>query len=311
MPQSLPVFSRGLVAAPFTPLRQDHALNLDAIGPCAAALQRNRVTAAFVCGTTGEGALLTTDERKQVAARWMADKPATLGLIVHVGHNSLAETQLLARHAEEQGADAIGAIAPGFFQPATIDALVDWCAAVASAAPTRPFYYYHMPAMSGANFKMVDFLPRATERIPTFAGIKFTHENLHDYSLTLAAASASQGILFGRDEILLSALVLGAQGAVGSTYNYMAPIFHRLIDAFAAGNMVHARQEQLHAQRLISIMVAHGGLAAGKAMMGLIGLECGPVRMPLATLNAAQVSALKADLGRAGFFEAIQTKSRP
>ncbi|MEO7599127.1 MAG: dihydrodipicolinate synthase family protein [Opitutus sp.] len=305
MPLPSPVFPHGLVAAPFTPFQPNGELNLGIVARYADALEQKRVTAAFICGTTGEGASMTTAERQQVAAQWRADKPPSLRLIVHVGHNSTNDSRTLAAHAEQIGADAIAAIAPGFFQPATIRDLVEWCVDVAAAAPGLPFYYYHMPAMTGANFPMIDFLPRAIERIPTFAGIKFTHENLMDYSLTLAAAGESHAILFGRDEILLGALALGARGAVGSTYNYMAPIFHRVMSAFSSGNLAAAQQEQLLAQRLIAIMIKHGGLAAGKAIMGLIGLNCGPVRRPLTPLSVKQSAGLRADLDQAGFFAAI------
>lgn len=297
---------RGLVAAPFTPLQPDGAPNLSAIGGYASHLARQGVGAAFVCGTTGEGASLSTPERQAIAARWQADKPAGLRVIVHVGHNSLTESRTLAQHAETIGADAIATLAPGFFRAATVDLLVDWCAEVAAAAPSCPFYFYHMPAMTGVNFAMAEFLPRAVQRIPSFGGIKFTHENLHDYAQTLAAAGDDHPILFGRDEILLGALALGASGAVGSTYNYMAPVFHRLIAAFSAGRREEARRHQLEAQRFIQIMAAHGGLSAGKAIMGLIGLDCGPMRLPLATLNDRQVAALRADLEAAGFFAALK-----
>ncbi len=308
MSTSPTVFPHGLVAAPFTALQADGTINLGAIGPCAGSLVRNLVGAAFICGTTGEGASLTVEERQQIAARWRADKPAALRLIVHVGHNSLSDSQALARHAEGIGADAVAAIAPGFFRPATVGDLVEWCAAVAATAPALPFYYYHMPAMTGANFAMTDFLPRAIERIPTFGGIKFTHENLMDYGLTLAAAGSARPILFGRDEILLSALALGATGAVGSTYNYLAPLFIRMMAAFRAGRQEDARRDQLLAQKIIAVMIKHGGQPAGKAIMGLIDLDCGPLRLPLVTLKPAQVAALRADLEAVGFFATASVK---
>lgn len=296
----------GLIAAPFTPLRSDGSLALDRIGAYAAHLHRHGVTAAFAGGTTGEGASLATDERCELAARWRADKPAALKLIVHVGHQGLADSRALARHAQKIGADAISALAPSFFRPGNVAELVACCCDIAAAAPALPFYYYHMPSMTGVNLAMADFVPRAIEAIPTFAGVKFTHENLFDYGLTVAAAGDQRSILFGRDEILLSALALGATGAVGSTYNYLAPLYNRVIAAFRAGRRDEALEQQLLAQRIIAVMVKHGGLSAGKAIMGLIGLDCGPLRLPLATLTAKQIDALRADLDALGFFQAAK-----
>jgi N-acetylneuraminate lyase len=292
----------GLIAAPFTPFQVNGTLALDQIPALAASLHRNQVGAAFVCGTTGEGCSMTTDERRQVAAAWRKATPPGLKLTVHVGHLSLGDSRELARHAAEIGADAIAAIAPGFFKPANAATLVAWCAEVAAAAPDLPFYYYHMPAMTGVTVSVEDFLRAAQNRIPNLVGIKFTHENLADYAASQKFENARFSMLFGRDEILLSGLRLGAPGAVGSTYNYAAPLYQRIMQAFAAGNQASAEQDQRRAQEFIDVMNRSGGLPAGKAIMKLVGLDCGPVRLPLTSLDAAQQEKLRQQLEAIGFF---------
>lgn len=294
----------GIIAAPFTPFEADGSLNLRPISRYAAALAADGVAGAFICGTTGEGPSLTDAERRAVTAEWCARRPKPLKVIVHVGHNSGLESVALARHAQEQGADAIATIAPSFFRPASVDDLVAWCEPIAAAAPETPFYYYHMPAMAGSDFPMTKLLPLAVERIPNFAGIKFTHENLMDYGQTLAVAAGRYPILAGRDEMLLSFLVLGATGAVGSTYNYAAPIYHRLIAAYQAGDMPAAQEWQRVARQFIATMVGAGGMGANKAMLTLAtGIDCGPVRGPLRNLNPAQIAALRQELDSVGFFK--------
>lgn len=291
----------GLIAAPFTALSPDGSLNLDLIEAQARQLAGNGVRGAFICGTTGEGFSLTSEERMQVAERWLAVAPKSLAVIVHVAHNSLDESQKLAAHAEQMGAYAIASIGSTFFKPVSVEQLVDFCAPVAAAAPSLPFYYYHMPAMTGVNLPMLDFLRAAGKRIPNLAGIKFTDENLMNYVQCLNFEDGRYNILFGRDEILLGALALGATGAVGSTYNYMAPIYHKVMDAFKAGDMDAARQWQLASIQIIAVMARYGGLPAGKAMMKIQGLDCGPVRPPLRNLSAEQYSALQHDLVAVGF----------
>lgn len=299
----------GLIAAPFTPLKPDGSLWLTQIPAYANHLAAQQVAGAFVCGTTGEGSSLTTEERKVIAEHWRAARPSNLKVIVHVGTNCLSDSQELARHAQAIETDAVAAIAPHFFRPATIRDLVEWCADIASAAPGLPFYYYHMPSMTGVNLPMAEFLPMAADRIPTFRGIKFTHENLMDYGMTLAAAGEDFDILFGRDEILLSALVLGAKGAVGSTYNYAAPIYHRVIAAHARGDQDAAVAAQLEATNFISVFSKYNGLSANKAIMRMIGLDCGPIRQPLSQIGADQEAALKRALEEIGFFSAIGAKA--
>ena len=291
----------GLIAAPFTALAPDGSLNLDLIESQARHLAANGVRGAFVCGTTGEGFSLTTEERMQVAERWQAVAPKSLAVIVHVAHNSLDESQRLAAHAEQIGAYAIACIGPTFFKPAGVEQLVDFCAPVAAAAPSLPFYYYHMPMMTGVHLPMLDFLRAAARRIPNLAGIKFTDENLMSYVQCLNFDEGRYNILFGRDEILLAALALGATGAVGSTYNYMAPIYHKVMEAFNAGDLEAARQWQMASIQIIAVMARHGGLPAGKAMMRIQGLDCGPVRPPLRNLTPEQYALLQHDLTAVGF----------
>ena len=291
----------GLIAAPFTALHSDGSLNLDLVEAQAKALVENRVNGAFICGTTGEGMSLTTDERLQLAEKWIAVAPRQLRVIVHVGHHTVAESRTLAAHAEKLKAHAFATLGPTFFPVENVEQLVEYCAQIASAAPTLPFYYYHMPVMTGVDLPMFDFLKLAGRRIPNLAGIKFTHENLMDYRRCLEFEEGRFNILFGRDEILLAALALGATGAVGSTYNYMAGIYHRVIEAFKTGDLETARRCQSLAIETIAVMNRRGGLAAGKAMMKLIGLDCGPVRAPLQNLNPEAFMSLRRELEHLGF----------
>ena len=155
--------------------------------------------------------------------------------------------------------------------------------------------------MTGVNVPMIDFLRAASKRIPNLAGLKFTDENLMSYAQCLNFEDGRFNILFGRDEILLAALALGATGAVGSTYNYMAPIYQKVIEAYDAGDLEAARRWQMASIEIIAVMARHGGLPAGKAMMKMIGLDCGPVRAPLKNLSAGQYAALQQDLAGVGF----------
>lgn len=292
----------GLIAAPFTAFHPDTSLNLEAVPRLAALLARNRVVGAFVCGTTGEGLSMTVSERRRVAEAWKAALPAELKLIVHVGCLNLGETCELARHAQMIGADAIGTMAPSFFKPAAVEDLVQWTAHVAAAAPRLPFYYYHIPSMTGVRIAAADYLAQARLRIPNLAGIKFTDEDLADYSAARAMAGEKHQILFGRDELLLSGLDCGATGAVGSTYNYSAPLYLRIMQALKNGDRAEAERGQADAREFIDVMIRHGGLPAGKAIMKMIGVDCGPVRLPLRSLTASAEQALRADLESKRFF---------
>lgn len=291
----------GLIAAPFTPFHPDGSLDTGPVGRQAARLIADGVAGAFVCGTTGEGPSLTTAERMELAGAWVDAARGRLRIIVHVGHASIADARALAAHAQHIGAAAIGCLAPYFFKPQSVGDLVAFCGPIASAAPSLPFYYYHLPSITGVRLPMADFLAAAAGKIPNLAGIKYTHEDMLDFSACLRADGGRYDILFGRDEMLLAGLALGAKGAIGSTYNYMAPLYHRAMEAFARGDIAAARSAQARAADIITVMLRHGGLPAGKAMMAIAGIDCGPVRPPLHDLDATHRESLRLQLEPLGF----------
>jgi len=147
----------------------------------------------------------------------------------------------------------------------------------------------------------VAFLEAAGPRIANLAGIKFTHENLMEYLACLRFDDGRYDILFGRDEALAAALAIGAKGAIGSTYNYIAPVFRELMAAFEAGNLELAATRQAEANRIIDVMIRLGGQPAGKAIMRLSGIECGPCRTPLSTLSAGAKERLAQELADVDF----------
>ena len=258
----------GLVAAPPTAFLDNNAIDFAAIPPLAAHLHRQGVAGVFVNGTTGEGMSLTTDERERTVEAWRAALPAGMKLFVHAGHNSPGDAVRLAAHAQRTGADAVAVIAPGFFKPSGIDGTDAWCAPIAAAAPELPFYFYHMPSMSGVNLSVARFLEAAGPRIPNLAGIKFTYEALADFQEALELEEGRYDVLWGRDEMLLGALATGARGGVGSTFNVAAPLYLEVMAAFQRGDLCLARRLQAGAIAMINAMVGTGHFfVALKAML--------------------------------------------
>ncbi len=293
---------KGLVAAPFTPFSADGKVNSAMIEKLAYSLTANRVAGAFVCGTTGEGVSMTVSERKLVAEHWQSCAGRQLKIIVHVGHTAVEDSRALAAHAQMIGAAAVGCMAPYCFKPSEVEDLVDFCAQVAAAAPELPFYYYHIPCVTGVKIAASAFLEVAVERIPNLAGVKFTDENLMDFAECVNFDNGRFDALFGRDEMLLAGLAVGAQGAIGSTYNYAAPVFLEIMRAFAAGDLKAARLAQAQANAMIKVLIRYGGMPpAGKAFMNLIGLDCGGCRRPLRELSVAQFEELRQAADAAGF----------
>ncbi|MHA3772457.1 dihydrodipicolinate synthase family protein [Verrucomicrobiota bacterium sgz303538] len=293
----------GLVAATHTPFHADGSLNLEPVERQAAHLFKNGVTTVFIGGSTGESSSLTLDERRALANRWSEVVAGTpMRVVVHVGSNCIADACALAAQAQQLGAVAISALAPSYFKPRSLDALVACCAEIAAAAPETPFYFYDIPALTGVSLSMPDFLALARDRIPTLAGLKFTNPDLMAYQFCLRADGGAWDLPFGVDEHLLGALAMGARGAVGSGFNFAAPIYSGLLAAFARGDLAAAREEQFRGVRLIQTLASYGYMGAAKALMGMLGVDVGPARLPNNTLSAEQVSKLRSELEEMGFF---------
>ena len=301
MPEPLDL--RGLVAATFTPFKPDASLDLARIGPMVDFLISQNIAGLYVLGSTGEGLSLTMQERCQVAETFVRAAAGRVPVIVQVGCESLMTAKQLAEHAAAKGADAISAVSPVYFKPDSMESLIDSMALVASGAPSLPFYYYHIPAVSGVAHDMVEFLDRGGAKIRNLCGIKFTSPSVHEFQACVAAAGTNAEILWGTDEMLLSGLVAGARAAVGSTYNYAGPIYQKLLADFAGNDIAAANIQQQRSQQLVRAFVPYGPRSAQKAIMKLIDQDCGPTRLPNIALNNERIESLRKRLDAINFFD--------
>ncbi len=292
---------QGLIAATYTPMYDDESLNLDMVGPLTDRLIADGVSGLYVCGSTGEGVSLATDEREQVARAYVDAAAGRVPVVVQVGHNSLAESRRLAQHAQQIGAAAISANAPSYFKCTDVDVLVECMASTASSGGDLPFYYYHIPALTGAAVDMVEFLRRGGDRIPTLRGIKFTDTRFDIFQRCRAEQSGRFDILWGSDEMLLSALAVGARGAVGSTYNIAAPLYRQVIDAFDHGDLVLAQSAQLKAVEMVHVLLSLPLHPSIKQILAWRGFDVGPCRLPQPRLTTEQIEWLRRELDATGF----------
>ncbi|GAB1462051.1 dihydrodipicolinate synthase family protein [Pedobacter sp.] len=279
----------GLIAAPFTPFNSEGKLNLELIPSYYRLLKSNKVTGAFICGSTGEGVSLTKEEKMLVAEAWAdaTNHDSEFKVMTLLGGTCIQDCKDLARHAHSIGLYAVSFTAPSYFKPANAAVLAEICAEIASEVPKMPFYYYHIPVLTGANIAMIDLLAEVKD-IENFAGIKYTHEDFMDFLSCMNFDNGRYDMLWGRDENMLSALVLGAKASVGSTFNYMAPVYHQLIAAFERNDFKTAATFQQKSVDFIRLLGKYGGIATGKAYMKLIDMDCGYFRLPVKNMNSEQ-----------------------
>lgn len=297
-----------LIAPPTTPFYADGSLNLEVIPRFAQLLVDTSVDGVFVAGSTGEGQSLSTDERMRSAERWIEVAAGTdLEVIIQVGHNSLSDAVALAEHAQRIGADSIAASSPCYFKPARVEELIDFLAPVAAAAGDLPFYFYEIPPLTNVALPMAEFLEKAKPRIPNLVGLKYSNIDLMQMQQCVQMNDGAFEVLFGSDQQLLAAVALGACGAVGSTYNFAAPLYRGMLAAFDRGDHAEARKLQAKSVEIVAIMARYSFLAACKILLSELGIENGPVRAPLRGLTNEQRDALLADLHEAGVFDLQKT----
>ncbi|MGI6074634.1 MAG: dihydrodipicolinate synthase family protein [Fermentimonas sp.] len=295
---------KGLIAATFTPFDSKGDINYSVIKEYAKHIKDSGIGGVFVCGTTGEFSSISTLERKLILEEWIKWGKGDFMIIAHVGSNNQREAMDLARHAAENGADGIGCIAPSFFKPGKVEDLVEFFAPIANSAPDLPFYYYNMPSMTGVNLSVTEFLKVGKDRIPNLAGVKFTDNDLMEMGDCIHLNGGEFEVLNGYDETLICGLALGAIAGVGSTYNYIPGVYQNIMDCMKNNDVEKARKYQMQSVEVVKVIIKYGGgVRGGKAIMKLIGIDCGSCRQPIPVFQESEYDCLRKDLERIGFFK--------
>lgn len=297
----------GLIAATYTPFDASGQLALSQIGPMVEYLLSSGVQGLYVCGSTGEGMSLTTAERQEVAAAYMAAADGRVPVLVQVGHNSVEDAKALAAHAQEIGVAAISATCPSYFKIDSVATLASTMARIAGAAPQLPFYYYHIPSLTGSAIDIAQFMRMAGNHIPNLVGLKYTDTKVFEFQECQSIEGGKYDIVWGADEMLLGAIASGAKGAIGSTYNVAAPLYGKLIAAFESNDLPTARKLQLQSIEFIRIMGRYPFHSAMKELLKMLGHDLGTCRLPQRGLTGEEIESLRIQLAASQYFATVLT----
>jgi N-acetylneuraminate lyase len=255
----------------------------------------------YVTGGTGEGMLLTVDERKAALETTLAEVNGRALVIAHVGAFQTGDTLALAKHASGAGVDAIAALPPSYFYKPDTEGLVRYYAAVAEASAV-PLLVYNLPQRTGVTVTH-DVFERLLS-IKGIVGMKDSSGNIH--SLGLLFAGGKKPVIFeGEDTVLLYGLLAGACGGIGASYNIMPRLVVKLWNAFQAKDMDLAARTQLRINEIINALLVVDLFAGIKQTMAWMGLPCGEPRTPNRPLSADETAKLRASLEGVGFFDEL------
>ncbi|MCK4417938.1 MAG: dihydrodipicolinate synthase family protein [Candidatus Latescibacteria bacterium] len=249
----------------------------------------------FVCGSTGEGFLMTPDERRRVAEVVVEETTGRGKVIVHVGHISSDIAASLAHHAEKLGADAISSTPPIYYAVGIEGTFYHY--KIIAGACSLPFLAYNIPASTKIGL-MSEHLSTLS-KMETFIGMKYTGYNLFEMR-TITEEMGERGIvLSGSDEMFLPALTMGARGSIGSTQNLLPAKFVEIYQAFQRGEIQRARELQTQVNRVVRVLLKYGS-PAWKAYAKELGFDCGEHKPPFKPLTSEQLKGLFSELEATG-----------
>jgi N-acetylneuraminate lyase len=250
--------------------------------------------------------LLSIAARETMAEAAIRTVNGRVPVMIHVGAINTGDAVTLARHAEAAGADAVSAVPP-FYYSYSFEAIRDHYAAIAEATEL-PLYLYFIPGATGTAISPEQLLEICA--IDGVAGFKYTSQDLYYLSRVMSLRDpARTNILSGPDELFMLCLALGAEGAIGTTYNFMPRLYVDIMESYTRGEVTVARELQRAATDVIAVLIRHGVLPSTKALLAMLGFPVGHGVPPMPALIGSATEALRQDLETCGFFELVARAS--
>ena len=277
-------------SALITPMKADESVNYDALETIVDRQIAEGAEGFYCCGSSGEGLLLSLEERRQVLEHTLAAAAGRVPVISHVGTIRTRDVIELAAHAMETGAMAVSMIPPYYYH-FSMEEITGYYEDVLRALPGTPVIVYNIPQFTGIEFSKANAGRLLAN--PGIVGIKHTSSNL--YSLERMGESfPGKALSNGFDEQFLAALTMGATATIGTTVNLFAPLFHEVRSAVAEGDLVRAQRWQHAINRRVEETVRVGIFPAMKYGWTLRGVDCGACRAPFRPLGREAQKALEA-----------------
>lgn len=284
---------RGVIAALPTPMDPAGLVDAPALARLGDWLITNGVDGLFVCGTTGEGALLADDERVAVTRAAADAAGGRVPVIAHVGGPSTVAVLGLAQRCRDAGADALAAVAPYYYPCGDADVAAHF-AALATAVPDRPVLLYNIPQLT-VN-AITPAVVRELSEIPNIVGMKDSSGDLYRMFQIAAAARPGFRFIVGSDLLALQAAGLGWSGLVSGPASAVPEPYVDLWQAAIEGDWEKLMKAYRQITRVVMAM-RNGDIARIKAVLALHGLAGPYVRAPLRTLSKDDREELKTELG--------------
>lgn len=279
---------KGLFSALLTPFNNDGSINKSSLKQLVDFNIENGIDGFYVGGSTGEGLMLTNEERKEVFECAAKANNGRKTMIAHVGTLSTDAAIDMAKRAEELGYDAISAVAP-YYYSFPLEAVIGYYNDIANSTGL-PMIIYNFPNSGG--FSLTKEIANNLFKNEKFIGIKHTSSDM--FALQQFKQLDREIIVYnGFDETLLAGLAMGADGAIGSTYNFMGRKFKKIMKDFKEGRLAEAQKGQNEANEIICEMIKYGVFQSEKAILTEMGIEMGECRKPFLPISGECRKSMK------------------
>lgn len=289
---------QGIFPALVTPFTREGEVNLEELRRVACFHVEKGVDGFFVCGTVGEGPLMSVGQRKLVAETVMDEVGSHVSIIVHAGTTNTEETVQLAKHAQEIGAHAVGVVSPYYFKP-DLEGLVEHYRIVSESVGI-PVFVYNIPSLTGLN--LTPLMVAKICELPNIVGVKDSSRDLIQIREIMETATKKITVINGADNLIFAALMVGVDGQISGMANVAPELFVGLYKAYKAGEHSKALKLQKDINSVIRALSGFPPIAPIKAALKLRGVGAGFPKRPLRPLKPDEVNILKERLSALNLF---------
>jgi len=281
----------GIICPIVTPFDEEGCIDDGALIALVEFLLASGIQGLMIGGSTGEGLLLSIEERKHLTEQVLLVAAGKCQVMAHVGCIDTAGTIELARHAQSLGVNAVSAIVPFFF---TYDesSLTAHFRAAMSSVPELPFFIYSYPG-NAKNDVSPEVVRRLRATMPNFVGMKVSSSDLNRVQEFIAAGGEGFSVLTGSDGLVLPGLSIGACGSVSGNANVFPRLFCELYQAFRSGDWATALAHQRRINQVRRVLFDGLHPAYLKAALAYRGLNGGRVRPPMRELTPDELEGLE------------------
>lgn len=286
---------KGVMPALVTPLDSQGGVNETTVREMARYHLDKGSDGFYLCGSTGQGIYMTTNERKQTTEVVIDEVSGKVPVIVHVGSMVQVQAIELLKHASDAGAAAVSSIIPPSFE--SIEAITRYFRSLADVSdlPLLPYF-------RGAAYSPLQIM-KELQVVPTIMGTKYTGPDMYEMTHIIQIGKDPWWVFSGMDEQCVFAAMCGATGAIGSSVNVMPGVYKKIRQLVAEGNPTEAYEYQRKANNVLAVLISYGYAGSLRAALGMLGFDCGDPRPPETPLDSSKLDALKSDLKAAGFDE--------